>query len=295
MQNGGSNMSEEFTEVRIIDNFYQTSGFFPMPVVLVSTLDESGATNLGPYSLCFPYIVTGGKMYSMLLIARPDSNTAQNIIRTKVCSLNFIPDKKKYIRNCVLLGYPGETTEQKMKNSIFTLRLSTRSGPPPKGLPKFPDIVEEAVQVFECTWNDSLPLKPIPSSEASHLVLVIDKIIMKKKWKDSLFKGKGFPHLPIDYGYRDNIQFWFTRHSRPYAVRVPSSKEAPVETVQYACERFDPDIKWEKEACAKIVKVPNIFLKRVISGVVEAAKKEGIDVITPEFMDKLQDKRSSER
>ena len=47
-------MHEEFTEVRILDNFYQTSSFFTMPVILVSTLAESGRTNLGPYSLCFP-------------------------------------------------------------------------------------------------------------------------------------------------------------------------------------------------------------------------------------------------
>ncbi len=288
-------MSDDFTEVRILDNFYQTSSFFPMPVVLISTLNESGSTNLGPYSLCFPYIVTGGRKHAMVLITRPTSNTAQNITRTKVCSINFIPDKKKYLKNCVLLGYPGETTEQKMKNSIFTLRPSTRSGPPPQGLSKYPDIVSEAFQVFECTWDDSHPLKPTPSSDASHLVLVIEKIIMKPKWKDCLFKGKGFPRLPVDYGYRDNIQFWFSKHSKPYALKVPSSKEAPIEAVQYACSRFDPEIKWEKEACAKIVKVPNIFLKRVIGGVVKAAKEEGLTVITPEFMDKVQDKRSGEK
>lgn len=182
-----------------------------------------------------------------------------------------------------------------MKNSIFTLLPSTRSGSPPEGLSKFPDIVKEAFQVFECTWDDRHPLQPVPSSQSSHLVLVIDKIIMKKKWKKCLFKGKGFPRVPIDYGYRDNIQFWFTKHSKPYALPVPSSKEAPVEAVQYACDRFDPDIKWEKEACAKIVKVPRIFLNRVIKGVVEEAKKEGLQVITPEFMDKVQDKRSSEK
>jgi flavin reductase (DIM6/NTAB) family NADH-FMN oxidoreductase RutF len=289
-------MSQEFVDVRILDNFYQTSSFFPMPVLLVSTLNESGATNLGPYSLCFPYLVTPGEeRHAMVLMARSDSNTAQNIVRTKVCSLNFITDRKKYLKNCVLLGYPGDTTEEKMKNSIFTLRPSTRTGPPPEGLSKFPDIVNEAFQIFECTWDERHPLQPIPSSQSSHLVLSIDKIIMKKKWKDSLLKGKGFPRVPIDYGYRDNIQFWFTKHSKPYALKVPSSKEAPVEVVQYACDRFDPDIKWEKEACAKIVKVPNIFLKRVIKGVVTAAKEEGITVITPEFMDKVQDKRSSEK
>jgi flavin reductase (DIM6/NTAB) family NADH-FMN oxidoreductase RutF len=288
-------MTEKFTEVRIIDNFYQTSSFFPMPVVLVSTLAESGKTNLGPYSLCFPYIVTGEKVHAMLLMTRPDSNTALNIIRTKVCSINFIPDKKKYRKNCVLLGYPGETTEEKMGSSIFTLRPSTRSGPPPEGLSKFPDIVEEAFQVFECTWDDSQPLQPVPSSNSSHLVLVINKIIMEKKWKDCLFKGKGFPRLPIDFGYRNNTSFWFAKHSRPIAFPIPEGKGNPIDVIRYACDRFDPDIKWEDEACEKIVKVPRIFLNRVIKGVVEAAKKEGIKVITPEFMDKVQDKRSSGR
>jgi flavin reductase (DIM6/NTAB) family NADH-FMN oxidoreductase RutF len=289
-------MSREFVDIRILDNFYQTSSFFPMPVVLVSTLSASGATNLGPYSLCFPYIVVpGGKNHAMLLIARSDSNTAQNITRSKVCALNFIPDKKKYMKNCVMLGYPGETTEEKMKNSMFTLQPSTRGGPLPEGLSKFPDIVGEAFQVFECTWDDRFSLHPVPSSGSYHLVLMIDKIVMEKKWRDCLLKGKGFPRVPIDYGYRDNIQFWFTKHSKPYALPVPRSKEASVEAVKYACDRFDTDIKWEREACAKIVKVPNIFLKRVIKGVVEAARAEGISVITPEFMNKVQDKRSSEK
>ena len=42
-------MSNDFEDVRMLDNFYQTSSFFPMPVVLVSTLSEEGQTNLGPY------------------------------------------------------------------------------------------------------------------------------------------------------------------------------------------------------------------------------------------------------
>ena len=33
-------MNNEFVNVRILDNFYQTSSFFPMPVVLVSTVAE---------------------------------------------------------------------------------------------------------------------------------------------------------------------------------------------------------------------------------------------------------------
>jgi len=51
----------------------------------------------------------------------------------------------------------------------------------------------------------------------------------------------------------------------------------------------------KSNSIVKIVKVPNIFLNRVIKGVVAVAKEEGITVITPEFMDKVQDKRFSRK
>ena len=48
-----------FKDMRIVDNFYQTSSFFPMPTVLISTLAEDGSTSIGSYSLCFPYYIAG--------------------------------------------------------------------------------------------------------------------------------------------------------------------------------------------------------------------------------------------
>ncbi len=264
-----------------------------MPVVLVSTISKSGQANLGTYSLCFPHSITGGRDHAMMLISRGTSNTAENIIRAKVCALNFIPDKRKYLKNCVVLGYPGETTEQKMKNSIFTLLPSTRSEA--EGAHPYPPIVKEAFQVFECTWDDRYPLKHTDELVECHFLLHIDKIIMKKKWRDCLFKGKGFPRMPIDYGYRDNVRFWFAEHSRPYAVPIPKDKGNAVETVKYACTHFDPDITWEDEACAMLVKVPNIFLNKALGGIVAEAKNAGITVITPEFMAKIRDKRSGGR
>ena len=48
-----------FKNLRIVDNFYQTSMFYPMPTMLISTLSPSGATSLGAYSLCFPYYIAG--------------------------------------------------------------------------------------------------------------------------------------------------------------------------------------------------------------------------------------------
>ena len=44
--------NNEFKDLRIVDNFYQTSAFFPMPLTLIGTLDEKGElTSFGAYSL----------------------------------------------------------------------------------------------------------------------------------------------------------------------------------------------------------------------------------------------------
>lgn len=279
--------------MRILDNFYQTSSFFPMPVVLVGTLSESGQTNLGPYSLCFPHIIAEDNEWAMMLITRKDSNTAENIKRTKVCSINFIPDDQKFMENCVLLGFPGETTEEKMNDSIFTLVPSRRNG---NGGMKYPDLVGEALQVFECTWDDSFNHRLVEPSD--NFVLRIEKILLKKPYRDAIIQGvnkKSFPPLPIDYGFRDNYQFWFTKSAKPYSIPIPASKGVEAQHVLFAARRIEPDIIWEEAAAAKIAGVPRIFLNRVIKGVIDAAKEDGLTVITPEFMDKVRDKRNQEK
>ncbi len=125
-----------FKDLRIVDNFYQTSAFFPMPTILVGTVSESGTTNLGAYSLCFPYYIAGKDYYAMILECRNSSNTAQNILRGSKISLNFITDDKKYFREAVRLGFPGDTTAEKMKNCIFTLEKCEAGGERPKIIKK---------------------------------------------------------------------------------------------------------------------------------------------------------------
>ncbi len=284
----------DFEQIRIVDNFYQTSSFFPMPVVLVSTLAETGQTNLGPYSLCFPHIVAGQDKYSMMLICRETSNTAMNIKRTGICAINFIPDKKKYMENCVVLGFPGETTEEKMANSIFTLQPSIRSDSDSDIT--YPEIVKESVQIFECTWDQSYPSQLNPGGD--NFVLKIDSIHLNKKYKDAILRGmddKTFPNLPIDYGFRDNLHFWFAEVKKPYKVRIPENKGTNIDSIRYATKRFDPSVEWTDEASEKIVNVPRIFLNKVIGTVVKSAKEEGVTVITGEFLDKVRDKRSKEK
>ena len=85
----------------------------------------------------------------MILESRNSSNTAQNILRGSKVSLNFITDEKLYFREAVRLGFPGISTDEKMKNCVFTLEKGLADGDRPL-------VVKEAYQVFECTWDSEL-------------------------------------------------------------------------------------------------------------------------------------------
>lgn len=300
---------DNFETLRIVDNFYQTSAFFPMPTILVSTVSPNGMTNLGSYSLCFPYYIAGKDYYAMILECRNSSNTCQNILRTKKCSLNFIPDDKRYFREAVRLGFPGDTTEEKMKDCLFTLSESDLGADRPK-------VVDCSFQVFECTWDDSLENafedKPgildgypapyrnfngITSPFGAHFILKIDRILMKKKYSDAIINGvkaSAFPKVPVDYGYRDSTNFWMSRFRRPFPEKI-QAKEGDVNSVIYAAKRIDPEVTFTEAACAKLTKIPRVFLKAALTQMVQIAKSEGISVIDEDALKIINDKRREEK
>lgn len=298
-----------FKDLRIVDNFYQTSAFFPMPTILVGTVSESGKTNLGAYSLCFPYYIAGKDYYAMILECRNSSNTAQNILRGSKVSLSFITDDKKYFREAVRLGFPGDTTDEKMKNCLFTLENGIAEGDRPQ-------VVKEAFQVFECSWDSSLEdafkdkagnlegyeppyrnFNGITSKFGAHFILKIDKILMKEKYYNSIVNGvtaKNFPSVPVDYGYRDSTNFWCSQFKKPFPEKI-QAKEGDVNSVKYAAKRIDPEVTFTDEACAKLTKIPRIFLKAALTQMVQIAKEEGISVIDEAALEIINDKRRKEK
>ena len=302
-----------FKDLRIVDNFYQTSAFFPMPTILISTLDEEGHTTLGAYSFCFPYYIAGKDYYAMILECRNSSNTAQNILRTGKCALNFLEDNRKDFATTVKLGFPGETSKEKMAKSNFVLEAGQAEGVRPK-------VIQKAYQVFECTWDDTLEdaykdkerigqlegVEPpyhnfngITSKFGCHFILKIDKILMKEKFYNAIINGvkaSSFPKVPVDYGYRDSTYFWYTKFARrPIKEPIPAGKEADVESVMYAANRIDDKIKFTKEACQMVVKIPRVFLKAALTQMVNYARDKGWTLIDVPQMQEIRDKRAKEK
>ena len=303
-----------FENLRVVDNFYQTSLFFPMPTVVISTIAEDGSTSLGPYSLVQPYYIAGKDYYAMLLSCRNSSNTAQHILRTGKCALNFIDDNPKSFKEAVKLSWPGDTPKEKMANCNFRLEQSQIMEENPSDVR--PKVLSDAIQVIECTWvreldnaQDDKPgnldgyeppyhdFNGITSKFGAHFILKVDRILMKKKYSDAIINGvraQDFPPLPVDYVYRDSKNFWFHRKKRLRAELLPIRK-ASLASVRYAADRVDDKIKFTDDALETVLNVPRVFLPVALKGCVQWAKDNGVTLITAEHMKIINDKRAQEK
>ena len=179
-----------------------------------------------------------------------------------------------------------------------------------------PMVMTDAIQVIECTWvreldgaDKDLPgelngyegpyhdFNGITSKFGAHFILKIDKILMKKKYSDAIINGvkaKDFPGLPVDYGYRDSKNFWFHRKTRMRA-ELLQVRQASLESVRYAADRADDKVKFTDEALTTILGVPRVFLPLVLKGCVSWAKENGVELVTAEHMQIINDKRAKEK
>ncbi|MHA1674651.1 MAG: hypothetical protein ACTSYI_13615, partial [Promethearchaeota archaeon] len=227
---------------------------------------------------------------------------------------------------------PGDTTEEKMKECIFNLIPSSDSEfseaqgynsnekeneeeneqNEQKNLPK---LLSEAFQVFECTWLDNLEnadkfqiqeeyeppyndFNGITSKFGAHFILKIDRILLKKEYKDGIVDGvnsKTFPKIPVDYGYRDNTNFWISKFKKPYAEPIPKNKSLSLDTITYAADRMHTHVKFTDGACGELSQVPRLFLKTALKECIGWAEKNDVDLITKEHMAIIRDKRSDEK
>ena len=120
---------------------------------------------------------------------------------------------------------------------------------------------------------------------------------MKEKYYDSIVNGvtpKNFPAVPVDYGYRDSTNFWCSPFKKPFAEKI-QAKDGDVNSVIYAAKRIDPDVTFTNEACAKLTKIPRVFLKAALTQMVQIAKNEGISVIDEQALTLINDKRRKEK
>lgn len=308
-------MKTDFKEITIKDNFYQSSSFFPMPLTLIGTLNEDKTiTSFGSYSLVFPYYIAGKEYYAMLLECRNSSNTAKGILRDGRCTINFLPYSKKIFMNHVDMGFPGDTPLEKSKKLNFT-PIDSFSSKLDKDN-KYPKILKEALQVFECTWmkeldnatNDKIEeeyeppyhnFNGITSRYGAHFILRIDHILVKEEYYNALIDGvtpRNFCPLPTNWGYRDSAYFYCSSFSKPDRVGIPN-REVGLTSVEYALNRANNpnNVSFTTDALKTLVKIPRPFLKMVIQGCISWANENNVTSIGVEEMNKINEQRKRKK
>ena len=300
-----------FKDIRIMDNFYQSSSFFPMPLTLIGTLNEDKSlTSFGAYSLIFPYYIAGKDYYAMVLECRNSSNTAKSLLRHGKCTINFLPFNKKYFSYHVDMGFPGDTPEEKSANLKGLTLIDSKSQEDDKDN-IYPKIIKEAYQVFECSWvreldnaEDDVVLEEyngpyhnfngITSKYGAHFILKIDHILLKDEYYDAIVNGvtkRNFCPLPTNFGYRDSKNFWCCDFGKPINQGIPN-RQVDISSVRYALDRIDTDVEFTDEALKTIVNVPRPFLKLVLQGCIKWANENNCKKITEVEMKIISDKRS---
>jgi flavin reductase (DIM6/NTAB) family NADH-FMN oxidoreductase RutF len=271
------------------DNWYQRCSYLGSTFALITSVDEAGQTNIGPYQLSFPFEVNTGR--SWMVISRSTSNTATNVKRTLKCALNFIEYDKDQIETVLKFGFPGQTTAEKMAYNTFTLIDSPTPGREPDD--RHPQIIAEAYQVYECTLDiERINENPIlRDSPSAHLLLNIDNILIAEEWLGPLDGSEDkMPHIALTYGFRGGDTFWFGEPQQAYKLPIPDMG-ANHELVHYEANRLDDDVRFTMEACKQLTGIPNNFVRTVLEGIVRQAKARGVTEVDAGFVLALNKER----
>ena len=283
--------ARKFVSSPMRDNWYQRCSFLGSSFALITTVDESGQTNIGPYQLSFPFEVNTGR--SWMVISRSTSNTATNVQRTRKCALNFIEYDADQIETILKFGYPGQTTAEKMAYNTFELIDSPTPGRESNDI--YPKILAEAFQVYECTLDvDRINENPIlRDSPSAHLLLNIDNILVDEYWMDFVDgSGDKMPRIPLTYGFRGGSTFWFGETQPAYKLPIPDLG-ANHEVVHYEANRLDDEVRFTMEACKQLSGIPNAFIQNVLTGIVKEAKSRGISDVDEDFIITLNKEREA--
>ena len=227
------------------------------------------------------------------IVSRPGSNTDVNVKRTLKCAMNFIEYDKDQIETVLKFGYPGQAPAEKMAYNTFTLVDSPTPGREPDD--RHPQIIKEAYQVYEGTLDvERINENPIlRDSVSSHLLLNIDNILLKQKWKDNLDGGgTTMPEAALTYGFRGASKFWFGERKEPYWLPIPDLGPKH-EVVHYEANRLDDEVRFTMDASKQLTGIPPAFLTQVLQGIIAEAKKRGVTEIDLDFVRQLNAERDA--
>jgi flavin reductase (DIM6/NTAB) family NADH-FMN oxidoreductase RutF len=239
--------------------WYADKLVMPLPIGIITTVNNDGIVNAAPYSLISPYNVSG-KSPQMMMALRRRSHTFKNIVATGEFVVNF-PRADQYEQiNEVFRFYPEGVNE--LDYTSYTAIDSRQVSPPS---------IKECPQQIECRLAEHTEL----GNNQGLIIGDIVEIVMDSELVD-LGRGERIAQLnmPVYLGDERRRLFFYG------AVNTSESFDIDPVPRQHDDLQYETRLSWDAAALEGLEQVPDFVRQIVVDTVEEAATKEGRDQVT---------------
>ncbi len=241
--------------VELRTNWYDDVIPYPMPVCVITSRSHQGKVNVGAYSLVFPWSGLRGKP-QVVVLARQNTRTAENIRQTGEFVLNYIP--RAFLKDVVAVGRAYPEQVDKVSLTRFTLVPAEKVQVPR---------VEEAFLSLECVLDQIIYPTPQQSNLIGTVVhTVMEEDLLQMKKKERLRKTD----LAIFFGYEEG-DYFFCPPAK--AIILPARPEMER-------KKALPPLSWDAGAEEVLKQVPAIFRSNVRRAIEEKLREEGKSQVT---------------
>lgn len=231
----------------------------PMPVGIITTVNERGVVNAAPYSLITPYDVSPTRP-QMLVSLRRRSHTFKNILATQEFVINFPTARHLEEVNELFRFYPEGINE-----------LEYTSLSPIKSFKVKPPSIKECPQHIECRLSESVDV----NRNQGRIIGDIVAIVMDEDLFD-LDRGAKIEkmNLPVYMGDEMRKLFYYAGVDKTRKFELDPRPKTEGD------RKATTTLPWDDAALAGLSKVPDFVKQLVIDRLEDAAKQEGIDRVT---------------
>lgn len=253
-------------EIKIRPFWYSDIWIFPKLINIITSLDKEGRVNAAPYSFIMQYDVMHFNP-QMMLGFRQDSHTFKNICETG-----------EFVINC-----PGwDTLEDMMETARFwpagvnELEHTDYTMIPSKKVK--PPSIEECPQIAECTVDEIVRLKRSNGIVIANIEAIVMDEGLEEMSRPERIKAM---NLPIGLGDEKRLDYYYCDASNIVMHRLKDNLDA------YRGVDAKTAMKWDAGSTEALMQIPPTVRALVIDNTEQAAKEEGLDVVTLKFFREL--------
>jgi len=234
----------------------------PKLVTIITTVNEKGVVNAGPYSLFIPYDVMN-KRPQIMIGMRKFSHTYKNIVSTGQFVVHF-PSAEHLDDVMETSRFYAEGVNE-LENTKFTPISSQKVRPPS---------IKECSQHIECQLYNNYEIDKTQAKVIGDIVaIVVNDDLLAVDRSERIRKL----NLPIYMGDEKRKYFYFSKVSSAAMIELkPPPKAGEQEN------EVETKLAWEEGALQALNEIPSYVRTMVVEMTEDIVQKEGLNEVTCE-------------